>query len=157
MRELNRGRMLPSAYGGAHQMPSRDLRIARLLEDCYRAELGAVAAYTYRSLVTEPRSRELADLFDRIAVDETEHFLLLGRLICALGGDPVIQTRVHTVSLAREAREEKMLCTALCEERAEVDRYQTVMGRVEDRIVRSFLSQIISDEERHIREMQKMM
>lgn len=163
MKEINRGKRL-FCQGNAHRMPPRDLRMARLLEDCYHAELCAVANYTYRSLMSEAVSQELSDVLDRIVVDETEHFLLLGRLICSLGGNPAVRTRVQTASLslacddcgAASRAVEAMLDDAIREEREEIDCYQTLMGRCEDRIVRSFLSQIIADEERHIRYLEKM-
>lgn len=164
MKEINRGSRL-SSPGGAHRMPPRDLRMARLLEDCYHAELCAVATYTYRSLMCETVSQELSDILDRIAIDETEHFLLLGRLIRSLGGNPTVRTRVQTAPLSFENADcratcrtvENMLATAMREEREEIDCYQTLMGRCEDRIVRSFLSQIIADEERHVRYLEKML
>ncbi len=163
MKELNRGYRL-SAQSIASCIPSRDLRMARLLEECHQAELCAVASYTYRSLMIEAVSHELSDILDRIAIDETEHFLLLGRLIYSLGGNPTVRTRVQTVPLSFDRCDgkattlavEDMLCRSMQEEREEIDCYQTLMGRCEDRIVRSFLSQIIADEERHLRYLEKM-
>lgn len=140
------------------QRRSGEGRPGAFLEGCFQAQLCAVAAYTYRSLMTEGISRELSDVFDRIAIDEMEHFRLLGSLIASLGGDPVIRTSVQTESLEMEAvdsRTQALVLTevinlAVMEEREEILRYRTAMRCTDDRIVRGFLSQLITDEERHV-------
>lgn len=163
MGELSRdSRMLGS--GDARRMPAHDLRLSKMLEDCYRWELASMTGYTYRSIITQPHSRELSDVFDRIVIDEMEHFRLLGTLIVSLGGDPLIRMRLHTASveIAREGGDAfscavtQMLSEAISEEKAEIDRYQTLLCRAEDRIVRSFLCQIIADEERHLSRLHSM-
>ena len=149
----------------ARRMPGRDSRPIALLEDCYRAELSAVAAYTYRSLVTESLSGELSALLDRIAVDESEHFRLIGSIILSLGGNPIVRARVQTepydfeglTPQKTEITVTRMLREALQEEREEIERYQTVLARTQDRILRSFLTQIITDEERHLSALKSMM
>ena len=144
--------------GQLRQLSCRDHCAITILEDCYCAELSSVAAYTYRSLVTEGISGELSTLLDRIAVDECEHFRLVGSIIVSMGGNPVIRSHVRTESydfggLTPQKTEIticRMLREALQEEREEIDRYQSVMGRTDDRVLRSFLAQIIADEERHV-------
>ena len=146
-------------------MPARDPRLARRLEESYHAELSATASYTYRSMITEPISKELSDALDQIAVDEMEHFRLLGLLMVSLGGNPTLCTSVQTDRMDLDPEDRKklsvsvtqMLSAAIREERAEIDRYQTLMARTEDRIVRSFLCQMIADEERHVAKLYAMM
>ena len=155
----------PHHTGPMRPVACRDSRPLALMEDCYRAELSSVAAYTYRSLVTEGISGELSALLDRIAVDECEHFRLVGSLIVSMGGNPIIRSRVQTEpydfgGLSPQKTEIticRMLREALQEEREEIERYQTVMGRTDDRILRSFLAQIIADEERHVSGLKSMM
>lgn len=151
--------------GQTRRLSCRDSRAITLLEDCYCAELSSVAAYTYRSLVTEGISGELSTLLDRIAVDECEHFRLVGSIIVSMGGNPVIRSRVQTepydfAGLSPQKTEItvcRMLREAMQEEREEIDRYQTLMGRTDDRVLRSFLAQIIADEERHVVGIKSMM
>ena len=151
--------------GNACHMPSRDRRPLRLLEECYRAELCGVAAYTYRSLITEEVSGELSAAMDRIAVDEMEHFRLMGALIRSLGGNPSISVRVQNEPYSfeqlspqkAEATLVRMLREALREEQEEIDRYQTALAHTEDRILRSFLCQVIADEERHAAKLRSIM
>jgi rubrerythrin len=144
-------------YSGVAQ--PKELQLTTLLIDCFHAELGAIAAYTYRSLITEGISRELSDTFDRIATHETEHFRLVGSLILSLGADPEIGTRIRKVSHVLESCEDRsydhsltaMIDAAVGEEYAEIDRYRKAMAHTDDRIFRAFLAQLIADEERHVR------
>lgn len=152
------------AGGEARRLPARDLKLARSLEAGYRAELYSTAAYTYRSMMIEPISKELSDALDRIAIDEMEHFRLLGLLIVSLGGNPVLCTHLQTEKLEFNGGDSgslsvsvtRMLSDAIREERQEIDRYQTLMGRTQDRIVRSFFCQMIADEERHVAKLYSM-
>lgn len=137
---------------------AHDRRMSRALEDCYAAELHAVAAYTYRSLLCEPADRTLSDLFNTLALEEIEHFRLLGELIIALGGNPTLRTRVqvesfplcHGDSACSEREARCMIEDAIREEKVLVDCYETLMSRTEDRVVRSVFSHLIADEQAHV-------
>lgn len=137
---------------------AHDRRMSHALEDCYAAELHAVAAYTYRSLLCEPADRTLSDLFNTLALEEIEHFRLLGELIIALGGNPTLRTRVQVEpfplchgDLACTEREARcMIEDAIREEKVLVDCYETLMSRTEDRVVRSVFSHLIADEQAHV-------
>lgn len=137
---------------------AKDPRMARAVEECYQGQLASVAAYTYRSLVTEGVDRELSRRMDEIAVEKAEHFRMLGELILALGGDPIIRTQLRVGGMERQGEEggipaqslPLLIKDAIREERITVDRLQSLMGRTRDRVVRSLLAYILSDEERHI-------
>ena len=136
----------------------RDLRLARMLTDCYLNELYAHAANTYRSLLCEKGERTLSDLFDELAADENEHFRLLGGLILALGGDPMIRTQLGVggnITACDGRWGMRMLDDALCEKKKMIDRYQTVMGHTQDRVVRSVLLYLLENEERHVERLQR--
>jgi hypothetical protein len=113
-----------------------------------------MAAYTYRSLMTEQCDPELSRRMDEMSVEKGEHFRLLGELILALGAEPGLRVQVR-IGGDRRCRETgspgeriQLLREAIREERCAVDRMQTLMGRTEDRVVRSLLSYLISDGER---------
>ena len=132
---------------------AHDPRLARAVEELYEEELYAICAYTYRRLLGTR-----AELYADISKDEMRHFRLLGELILALGGNPVIRTqlRVDACELGRgsaQASERacgQLLQESIREERRTIDRYQTLMGCTDDRIVRSVLSGIVDDEQRHV-------
>lgn len=152
-RKHHENQSVPSFHPSFCGCIAHDLKTARAAEELYLEELYAVSAYTYRSLLYGH-----SDLFRDISMDEMRHFRLLGELILALGGNPVIraQIRVDVCELDRgEACASprgirQMLNDSIREEKRAVDRYQSLMGCTDDRIVRSVLLGIIEDEQRHV-------
>ena len=144
---------------------AKDIRLARAVEECYVEQLASAMAYTYRSLITEQIDRGFADRMDDVAVEKAEHFRMLGELILALGGDPVIRTQLRIGGADRcllgagggGRIPERLLRDALQEEKRLVDRLQNLMGHTQDRVVRSLLSYILSDEERQIAYLQDVL
>ena len=139
---------------------ARDPRLARAVGECYQCALYGIAAYLWRSLMSEKRDRELSRLFDRLAREEIEQFRLLGELIAALGGVPTLYTQVR-IDPARHGQPteaqflSRLIREAIGDERQMIDRYQTLMGRTCDRVVRSILSQLLSGEHRHIEQLRE--
>ena len=149
----------PPFYPTLDGCVARNLRLAAALEESYLEELGAVAAYTYRSMLLTRCEPRTAELFDRIAKEEMMHFRMLGELILALGGDPAVQGRIRVPSVEESGRggekrdlhgRARIFSDLRREARRAVDRYQTLMGSTQDRMVRSVLSHLLSDEHRHI-------
>ena len=138
----------------------RDCRMARALGDRYQSELYTIAAYLWRSLMSEKHNRGLSDLFDLFAREEIEHFRLVGELIASLGGVPTLYTQIR-IDPSRYVGEtgsqclERLVREAIRDEKRMVDRYQTLMGQTNDRVVRSVLSHILSDEHRHIEQLRE--
>lgn len=138
----------------------RDYRMARALGELYQSELYTIAAYLWRSLMSEKHDRDLSDLFDLFAREEIEHFRLVGELISALGGIPMLYTQIR-IDPSRYVEKtgtqflERLMREAIRDGKRMVDCYQTLMGQTNDRVVRSVLSHIISDEHRHIEQLRK--
>lgn len=132
---------------------AHDPKMARAVEEAYREELYAISAYTYRSLLCDR-----SDLFVDISKDEMRHFRMLGELILALGGNPVIRTQLRVDSYELDScgacvsqrASMQMLHDSIREEKRAIDHYQTLMGCTDDRIVRSVLAGIVDDEQRHV-------
>lgn len=133
----------------------QDLRMAHAIGECYQCELYAIAAYLWRSLVCERKNNALSACFEQYAREEIEHFRLLGELIVSLGARPALYTQVK-IDPMRYSQEDAVACMrqlvreAIADERQMVDRYQTLMGKSGDRVVRSILAGLISDAHRHI-------
>ena len=132
---------------------AHDPKMVRATEELYVEELYAISAYTYRSLLCDR-----SDLFMDLSKDEMRHFRLLGELILSLGGNPMIRTQIRVEACELDRREayaspkgcRQMLADSIREEKHAIDRYQTLMGCTNDRIVRSVLSGIVDDEQRHL-------
>ena len=144
-----------------HPIPSgcvfRDLRLARALEDLYLDELNATCASSYRSMLCEECEPKLSELLHEQMQDEILHFRFLGELILALGGNPTVRAQIRVETLHRPddphngciGLSKTLLQQALHDKRKSIDRYQTMLGRTEDRVVRSLFCQLIAEEQRH--------
>ena len=135
-----------------------DRRLAHRLGECYDEELQGIASYLYRSIMTEELAPGVSALFDALAREEIRHFRRLGELILALGGNPIIHTTVKVDPLElSEDVPSRMACVlprclreSIREEQMLADRYETLLGRSGDRVVRSVLSSFATDEHRHL-------
>lgn len=125
----------------------RDPALARAAEECYPLLLSSSVAYTYRSLLAEREDPLLADRLDDFAAEDAEHFRMLGRLILALGGDPSLRTRITLggTFARKQLPLSSLLGDALREEKATVDRLETLLGKCRDRVARSLLAYVLAD------------
>lgn len=134
----------------------RDPRAAGALMPCYIAKLSAVSSYAERCLSAGRVSSELGARFDKIAVEERMHFCELRDLIQALGGNPVAAVSYTdgeayaTPEIPDSRGIDRMLCEAIGEEKQMIDRLESAMGRCENRVIRSILARLISDDQRHL-------
>lgn len=122
----------------------------------YQDALSAVAAYTYRSLIAEEQSQELSGLFDRLSTDALRQFQTLGELILAFGGNPVIYTPLRTATDEGDRQTcdnellSRFLQDSIREERSAVERCETLLGKTDDRVVRSVLMQLLREKQAHL-------
>ena len=129
---------------------ARDPRLAAAFAESYSEELRGVVAYSYLSILFAQQDARASALFGRLAKEEMQHFRMLGELILALGGNPSVQARIGTPAVHPCKRGRAGIITdAIRDERCGIDRYQTLMGRTQDRVVRALLSHLIADEHRH--------
>ena len=155
---MNQERPTPKFF---HPTPEgcvvRDIRFARALEELYVGELSAIASASYRSMLCDPCDRRLSELLLEEMQDEILHFRLLGELILALGGNPTVRTQISVETLHRPndpqngCRElsKTVLSQAVRDKKRSIDRCQTMLGRTQDRVVRSLLLWLIDEEQRH--------
>lgn len=134
----------------------QDPGYAALLLPAYQDALNAIAAYTYRSLLSEEQSQELSALFDELSTDALNQFQTMGELILALGGNPVIYSPLHTESTDspdRHPTDDLMrlfLRESIREEKRSVERCETLLGKTDDLVVRSVLLQILREKQFHL-------
>ncbi len=140
----------------------QDERTGRRLMSCYSAAASLGIMYGYRRLLAEYFNGELCALFEEIERDKRWHFLMLGRLILVLGVEPVPSVRLHPAAESwghsRDLQEKglsRMLTECIRQENMSIERFQNIMGGTSDRVVRSFLAQLLGDEERHIKGLQR--
>ncbi len=126
---------------------ARDRHMAAMLDACYIDAFSSVAANIYRSLVSAECDRGLSELYEWIAEEELEAFRTLGELILALGGDAMLRQsrRMRPCGVPSDTRFLRVCC-AECERN--IDRYETLMSRTGDRVVRSIMAKLLSGERR---------
>lgn len=128
---------------------AKDRRLANAFKICYIDTFASIAANIYRSLVCLGHDRRAAELFDCIAEEDLEHFRLLGELILALGGDASMRgVRGGCTGGTGQDDTAAFLVDVCRERRCNIDRYQTLMGKTGDRVVRSVLTKLLSSEQR---------
>lgn len=135
-------------------MPSmRDVRC--LMEDFggSESETTAVMQYIYQSYITGSLEDEWHELFMGIAKVEMHHHHMLGELIVALGGTPIIGGNKmfwNGACVNYERNLCKMIeCDILAEKKA-ISAYRRTIMCLENFSAREMIERIIKDEEVHI-------
>ena len=136
---------------------ARDPAMARALGGLYGRELSLMAKNIFRSVVVSVKDPLCGRLLERIAQEDCAHFRLLGELILALGGSPALRTVVRTdarrclatTGLDGDEDVRQWLQETLREKLCTVERLEELLGRSEDRVVRSLLTDLVQDEGKH--------
>lgn len=136
------------------------VKAPRLLCDVDSAricQLSAISDHIYFSLLLENDSPLTAKLFERLATMEAKHFLILGRVIIALGGDPSVRLRLSTPSSPKRVGTpmpdaSKMMSEAINQVGTVLGHYQRLLPLFShDRVATSLLERLIIDEEHYAR------
>lgn len=126
---------------------ARDRHYAAALEGAYVDAFSAIAANIYRSLILLEHDRGMSDTYEWIAQEKLEAFRTLGELILALGGDAAL-CRYQRPRRGGGTGDEGYLCACRAECARSIDRYETLMGRTGDRVVRSVIAGLLAGERR---------
>ena len=126
----------------------RDARLAAAVYTCCGEAFFSISDNIYRSLVLRDNDTALSDLFEELAEKDLENFRILEELFLALGGEG--QKRQFTPPRKRPCgalhTHDSLAQAALWERRRNIDCFETLMGRTEDRVVRSVFSKLLSSE-----------
>ena len=126
-----------------------DTRLAAAVYTCSAEAFFSISDNIYRSLVCKDCDTPLSDLFNELAEADLERFRLLEELFLALNDDKKAKMPCF---LSRKRAplsphiQDSFACAALWERRRNIDCFETLMGRTEDRVVRSVFSKILSTE-----------
>ena len=121
------------------------------------SELSDVSDYVYYSLMLEECYPELSALFDKMAMTEMRHFLLLGRMLIRLGGDPAVRVRQTNPFYGKPERLDahavhRMLAVSLEREQGAMNIYKRMACAMScDTAAAALLDRIAADEEHHAR------
>ena len=127
----------------------RDARLAAAVYTCCSETFFSIAENIYRSLIFRDCNTNLSNLFEEIAETELEHFRLLEELLLALdetSKHPKVYSPCRKRSTCTQRSADSLPRATLWERRRNIDCFETLMGRTEDRVVRSVFSKILSTE-----------
>ena len=130
----------------------RDTRLATAVYTCSVEAFFSISDNIYRSLVCKDCETSLSDLFNELAEADLERFRLLEELFLALNDDKKARTPCYSSRKRAPLSphtQNSFVRAALWERRRNIDCFETLMGRTEDRVVRSIFSKILSTE-RHL-------
>ena len=127
----------------------RDVRLANAVYTCSGEAFWSISENIWRSLLHKDCDTDLCDLFNELAEADLERFRLLEELFLALceGERAKIscspsRKRGTSATCNRDSHTH----AALWERRRNIDCFETLMGRTEDRVVRSVFAKILSRE-----------
>ena len=127
----------------------RDARLAVAVYTCCSETFFSISENIYRSLICKDCDTSLSALFNELAEADLERFRLLEELFLALSDNKKLQTPCYPsrkrAPLSHHTQD-FFARTALWERRHNIDCFETLMGRTEDRVVRSVFSKILSTE-----------
>ena len=130
----------------------RDARLAAAVYTCSAEAFFSISDNIYRSLICKDCDVSLSDLFNELAEADLERFRLLEELFLALSDNKKLQTPYYPSRKRAPLpthSQDSLALAALWERRRNIDCFETLMGRTEDRVVRSVFSKILSTE-RHL-------
>ena len=127
----------------------RDARLASAVYTCCSEAFFSISDNIYRSLICRDCDTALANLLEELAEADLERFRLLEELFLALSETDKQKRTCYPCrkrSVGASPQQDSLACTALWERRRNIDCFETLMGRTEDRVVRSIFSKILSTE-----------
>ena len=136
----------------------RDARLAAAVYTCSVEAFFSISDNIYRSLTYKDCDNELCDLFEELAQADLERFRLLGELYIALSdtdGHKTARYPYYKRTSCTSRNQDSPALSALWERRRNVDCFETLMARTEDRVVRSVFSKILSTEQLLCRRLEK--
>lgn len=140
----------------------KNLKYASILSLLYagkHGELNATLQYVYQYFYfNEFKEKEIAENLMGIAVAEMHHIEILGKLILALGQNPVYAECLpyrcnfySSSSVSYSTNAEKMLLDDITGEMLAVSEYDRAVNEILDQRVQAILVRIKLDEELHIK------
>ena len=127
----------------------RDARLAASLYTCCANAFFSISDNIYRSLVCRDSDTALSDLFEEIAERDLEQLRTLCELFLALSaadGQKTTRYPYFKRNACPSRCQDTPVTAALWERRRNIDCFETLMGRTEDRVVRSVFSRLLSTE-----------
>ena len=128
----------------------RDARLAAAVYTCAAEAFWSISENIWRSLIYKDCNTPLSDLFNELAEADLERFRLLEELFLALCENQRSKPSYYPNrkrSPCVPHSQDLQTHSALWERRRNIDCFETLMGRTEDRVVRSVFAKLLSHEQ----------
>ena len=135
-----------------------ELELNNVLNEILESELSGVVRYTHYSLmITGPHRIPLVDFMKSQAVESLDHAQQVGEILTGIGGHP--STKIALVEETYEHGIEQILKESLEYELHAIYLYKNLLDLVDGKSVflEEFARNLISNEEQHQLELQKML
>ena len=136
---------------------SKDMLAVGILKNIATSRVGelkAILQYIYQSIIADKIDKEIATIFQEIAIVEMIHLDLLMHAEIAFGGDGKYddaQGNMFNVSLMNYTIKLKdMLDYNIAGEYKAIETYQNAINRVKNESLKQLFFRIIEDEKKHI-------
>ncbi len=135
----------------------KNMKMALLLRNQMMSsagELTAITQYIYQRFIVSGQFEEMARSLEMIADDEMQHFLLLGEVVVAYGGDPVYANSYGNYWNGSYVNYNKniksMLNNNIRAEKEAIHNYEGVIAISDNQSLNNLIESIIEDEKSHI-------
>ncbi len=129
------------------------------------SEFTAIMLYTYQQIIKSQDNKQFAKTLEEISIDEMRHLELLGRTISLLGLEPEYHTidcsnnkeipwTAQNVNYVTKIKE--MLLVNIQSEQQAIINYEEHRKIIDDKYIKQLLTEIIADEEEHLRIFKRM-
>ncbi len=135
-----------------------EIQLANALNEILESELSGVVRYTHYSLmITGPHRIPLVEFMKNQAVESLDHAQQVGEILTGVGGHP--STKIAAVEETFDHGIEQILQESLDHELHAISLYQNLLHLVDGKSVflEEFARNLISNEEQHQLELQKML
>ncbi len=117
-------------------------------------ELEAVLSYIYQSVIADKTHKDIADIFEEVAVVEMMHLDMLMHAITDFGGNPKYEDSfgapftTKTINYTQKLNE--MLTNNIAGEEMAIKMYKDAIMKVKNQSLKDLFARIILDEEKHL-------
>lgn len=120
----------------------------------FTGELEAVLTYIYQSVIANKTHKQIANIFEEIAIVEMEHLDMLMNAITAFGGVPKYEdcngTMFTTKFINYTQKLNEMLNNNIVAETTAIKDYTQAINHVSNKSLIALFERIMKDEKRHL-------
>ncbi len=123
-----------------------------MLSKLFFNKLSSVSEYLMSSILVADTCPELSDIFECVAMSETRHFKLIGRMLVLSCSLKISKsgTSVNLIQQEMTRDSKKLIDTAIKGEMLSISNMKLVNSQIHNSEAKKLLSRIIKDDEHHV-------